>query len=171
MPWSEFSNSSLGLTPARLSILALAIIVLKRLPMVALTFKIVPELRTWQDMGFVGWFGPIGVGAVYYSQVGLREVPEEQVALRTLIVPVVMFLVFFSIWVYACELFSSIDSSHGEIQVSKVGTKQLSIFPPTVGICIVSVPVIQLFTFLRNGKIARQNLPLYGGDSTPNLPT
>lgn len=104
IPWGDFNNQALGLTPSKLLLLSILILLLKRLPLVAISFKLLPELQTSKDVFFLGWFGPIGVGAVYYSQVGLREVPEEFSRIRELLVPVVMFMVFMSIFVYAISV-------------------------------------------------------------------
>ncbi|KAG0151177.1 hypothetical protein CROQUDRAFT_651384 [Cronartium quercuum f. sp. fusiforme G11] len=104
IPWSDFSNSSLGLSPSKLFLLTIIIIFIKRLPMIAISFKLIPDVQSIKDVFFVGWFGPIGVGAVYYSQVGLREVPVSETHLRSVLVPVVMFSVLVSIFVYAVSV-------------------------------------------------------------------
>lgn len=104
IPWQDFTNQSLGLTPLRLIGLTILILILKRLPVVAASFVLIPDLQSLKDVLFVGWFGPIGVGAVYYTQVGLREIPVEQEKFRNLMVTVVMFLVLISIFVYAGPL-------------------------------------------------------------------
>ncbi|EGG07471.1 uncharacterized protein MELLADRAFT_116278 [Melampsora larici-populina 98AG31] len=104
IPWGDFNNQELGLTPSKLFLLSILILIFKRLPLVAISFKVLPELQTFKDVFFLGWFGPIGVGAVYYSQVGLREVPEEFIRIRELLIPVIMFMVFMSIFVYAISV-------------------------------------------------------------------
>lgn len=47
----------------------------------------------------MGWFGPIGVGAVYYIEVALQAVPDDHTRehLRRTIAPVVLFCVFSSV--------------------------------------------------------------------------
>ncbi|KAH9815032.1 Sodium/hydrogen exchanger family-domain-containing protein [Melampsora americana] len=104
IPWSDFNNPEIGLTPSKLVLLSILILLFKRLPLISISFKLLPELQSFKDVFFLGWFGPIGVGAVYYTQVGLREVPEEFIRIRELLVPVVMFMVFMSIFVYAISV-------------------------------------------------------------------
>ena len=89
LPWSEFGNQNIGLQPWRLVVLAILVLLFRRLPWVLACKAIIPDLITWREAVFTGWFGPMGVGAVYYAQVGLREIPEDRILLRQLIVPVV----------------------------------------------------------------------------------
>jgi len=37
----------------------------------------IPTLPSWRDAIFAGYFGPIGVGAVFYTQVALEALPED----------------------------------------------------------------------------------------------
>jgi NhaP-type Na+/H+ or K+/H+ antiporter len=54
-------------------VLAAAVLALRRLPVVA---AIRPLLRPWargaDDLLFLGWFGPVGVAAIFYAGVALR---------------------------------------------------------------------------------------------------
>lgn len=74
LPWAEWAE--LGWKGLLLAVL---ILLLRRLPWVLALVGLVPEMRGWQDGLFVGWFGPIGVAALYYATlvehtVGLHEV-------------------------------------------------------------------------------------------------
>jgi NhaP-type Na+/H+ or K+/H+ antiporter len=62
-PWSEFERDSF----APLAVLAFAIVFLKRIVQVLLLRKFIPEIKTLQEAVFVGWFGPTGVGALFYA--------------------------------------------------------------------------------------------------------
>ncbi len=62
VPWDEIA--ALGW---RAALLAVAILLLRRLPVAFLLRPFLPELRTHADTAFVGWFGPIGVAAIYYA--------------------------------------------------------------------------------------------------------
>lgn len=84
--------------------IGILIMLFRRLPWVLATKKLIPDLVTWKEALFTGWFGPIGVGAVYYAQVGLRRIPEDRVALRQLIVPVVYFVVLCSVIVHGVTI-------------------------------------------------------------------
>lgn len=62
IPWQDW----LGLGwPAFIA--ALAILFLRRLPAVLLFQKAMPELERRKDALFLGWFGPVGVSAVFYA--------------------------------------------------------------------------------------------------------
>lgn len=100
IPWGAFGDATLGLSPWRFVVLGILILLFRRLPWVIACKKIIPDLRDWKDTFFTGWFGPIGVGAVYYAQVGLKRVPEDRVYLREVIVPIVYFTVLSSVIVH-----------------------------------------------------------------------
>lgn len=57
--WLQLGWSGLGLT--------IAILLLRRLPMVLLFQPLMPRLRHWSDAWFMGFFGPIGVAAIFYA--------------------------------------------------------------------------------------------------------
>ncbi|WP_420455453.1 cation:proton antiporter [Rubrivirga sp.] len=59
--------------------LALAVLVLRRLPVVLAIHRWVTPLRSVGDALFVGWFGPIGVAATFYAAHALRETGRETV--------------------------------------------------------------------------------------------
>lgn len=48
-------------------LLSLVIIFVRRPAACWMTYRYIPELRTAKEALFVGWFGPIGVGALYYA--------------------------------------------------------------------------------------------------------
>ncbi|MCE8017895.1 sodium:proton antiporter [Halomonas sp. MCCC 1A17488] len=61
-PWSEWQ--ALGLQGG---LLALLVLLLRRLPVILLLRPWLPELRDWPVTLIMGWFGPIGVSALYYA--------------------------------------------------------------------------------------------------------
>ena len=74
LPWAEWVD--LGW---RGPVLVLLVLLFRRLPEVFWLAGRVPAMRGRRDGLFAGWFGPIGVAAIYYSTlaehtVGLREV-------------------------------------------------------------------------------------------------
>ncbi|KAL7424782.1 hypothetical protein Q5752_000466 [Cryptotrichosporon argae] len=101
LPWSEFGNFA-GLSPWRLVVLGILVMLLRRLPWVLAVGKFIPALETWREAAFAGWFGPIGVGAVFYNQVALETLPDDGTRqhLRDVITPVVSFLVLTSVIVH-----------------------------------------------------------------------
>ena len=60
LPFPSFGDESIGLQAWRLVVLGVLILLLRRLPAVMVTWKIIPDLRTWQEAAFAGYFGPIG---------------------------------------------------------------------------------------------------------------
>lgn len=61
--------------------------------------KFIPAITNFKEALFAGHFGPIGVGAVFYIEVALREIPNDgsRDRLRALYTPVVLFIVFSSV--------------------------------------------------------------------------
>ena len=99
IPWQDYSDMAIGMNGWRVVVLGILVILFRRLPWVMLTYKIIPTLRTWKEACFAGWFGPIGVGAVYYIEVAIRKVPDDGTRnhLRRVVAPVVLFCVFSSV--------------------------------------------------------------------------
>lgn len=99
IPWGDYNNGDIGLSGWRMVVLGITVILLRRLPWVLALYKIIPALHTWQQGFFTGWFGPIGVGAVYYIEVAIRSVPDDHTRdhLRRITSPVVLFCVFSSV--------------------------------------------------------------------------
>ncbi|KAG2210084.1 hypothetical protein INT46_001914, partial [Mucor plumbeus] len=65
-PWSLFSDTQLQTTLCRLIVLAILVLILKRLPMVMALYKLIPALHSWREAVFMGWFGLVGVDAICY---------------------------------------------------------------------------------------------------------
>ena len=57
LPFDQFNAPELGITPARLVILFLIILVLRRIPSMLLLYKLIPEIGTWKEALFSGHFG------------------------------------------------------------------------------------------------------------------
>lgn len=65
IPWEDFNNHDIGLTPWRLVVIALLVIFFRRIPIMLLLKPIIPDVKTWREALFAGHFGPIGVGAIF----------------------------------------------------------------------------------------------------------
>lgn len=78
----------------------------RRLPWVMLLSRYIPTLPTWRESAFAGFFGPIGVGAVFYTQVALEVLPDNGTRhhLRAVLRPVNFFLVLTSIVVHGITI-------------------------------------------------------------------
>ncbi|KAI0644431.1 Sodium/hydrogen exchanger family-domain-containing protein [Trametes meyenii] len=78
MPFNMFNAPELGITPWRLVVLFVAVLVLRRIPPLLLLYKWVPEIKTWREAIFSGHFGPMGVGAIFVSTLAVTELPTPQ---------------------------------------------------------------------------------------------
>jgi NhaP-type Na+/H+ or K+/H+ antiporter len=74
LPWSEWA--ALGWTGAAVVV---GILLLRRLPMVVSVRPAVRPLDRPAATLFVGWFGPVGIAAVYYATVAARETGHDLV--------------------------------------------------------------------------------------------
>ncbi|CAO2650801.1 Nn.00g090980.m01.CDS01 [Neocucurbitaria sp. VM-36] len=113
LPWDEFNQPDItGITYGRLLALGLLILLLRRIPAMLVMYKLMPStVKSWQEALFMGYFGPIGIGAVFYVEharhlypkVDVAETHEEEDLLRAM-GPVVYFLVLFSIIVHGLSI-------------------------------------------------------------------
>jgi sodium/hydrogen antiporter len=60
-------------------ILAVAVLVLRRLPVVLALKPLLGRVRAKDDVLFLGWFGPIGAAALYYATLSVEGVGIEEV--------------------------------------------------------------------------------------------
>lgn len=62
-------------------------------------YRFVPTLHNWREAVFFGWFGPIGVGAIFYYTVAIEAIPVDgpNAHARSLIKPVIYFMVLASV--------------------------------------------------------------------------
>lgn len=119
IPWDQYNNSELGLTAWKLVVIALFVIFFRRIPIMMALKPVIPDIKTWREALFAGHFGPIGVGAIFVAMlargelehenpVPLGEVPtdpeQENLALLTLVWPIVTFLVITSIIVHGSSI-------------------------------------------------------------------
>ncbi|KAI8627618.1 Cation/H+ exchanger [Xylariaceae sp. FL1651] len=109
MPWGEFHQpETTGITYLRLFGLGLLVLLFRRIPAILITYKAMPKVvKSWKEAIFMGYFGPIGVGAVYYLEhtrlLFNRGHPREK-ALVDALCPVVYFLVLTSIVVHGLSI-------------------------------------------------------------------
>lgn len=106
MPWDEFGNFY-TIDVWRLVVLGLLVMLVRRLPWVIVLakFKWIPALPTFREAAFAGFFGPIGVGAVFYVAVTLESFPDTvRPEMRALLKPIVYFLVLTSVIVHGITI-------------------------------------------------------------------
>lgn len=112
LPWDQFSNDVTGLTYGRLIGLGFLVLAFRRIPAVFAAYKFMPEVcGNALEALFMGYFGPIGIGAVFYVEHTRHLFPEpgeanteEENVLAAVIIPVVYWLVFFSIVVHGLSI-------------------------------------------------------------------
>jgi NhaP-type Na+/H+ or K+/H+ antiporter len=51
----------------RLVVLAILVLLLRRLPIMMAMYRWIPDVKTWREAVFSGHFGPIGIGAIFIS--------------------------------------------------------------------------------------------------------
>lgn len=72
LPWAEWwalGGAGLALTAG--------ILIFRRLPIWLALHAVIPPLRTRRDALFTGWFGPIGIAALLYATISVRETGSE----------------------------------------------------------------------------------------------
>jgi NhaP-type Na+/H+ or K+/H+ antiporter len=69
-PWASFRTNNV-IPLYRLIPLGIMVLLFRRLPMVIAFHKKIPEIEELQQAAFVGFFGPIGVSAIFYLYVSV----------------------------------------------------------------------------------------------------
>lgn len=106
IPWASFSSPTLSIDPKMLLATGTLIILFRRIPGLLLASPFIPALRTWRETIFAGWFGPIGVSAIFYAMVAIDELESYTEEYRVLpyIFPLVSYLVICSIVVHGITI-------------------------------------------------------------------
>lgn len=117
VPWTDFNNDALGIRAWKLVIIAIIILVVRRLPIMLAMKPIIPDIKTWREASFCGHFGPIGVGGLYMSILAraelesrsehpLKDVPTDSPYFYAIsnIWPITCFLVITSIIVHGSSV-------------------------------------------------------------------
>ncbi|KAL8911152.1 MAG: hypothetical protein Q9171_003643 [Xanthocarpia ochracea] len=119
IPWEQYNNPIIGLTPWRLVVIAVLVIFFRRIPIVLALKPFMPDVKTWREALFAGHFGPIGVGAIFACILARAELstdtttplavlptdPNSENYLLVLVIwPVTTFLVITSILVHGSSI-------------------------------------------------------------------
>ncbi|OAA64164.1 Na+/H+ antiporter nha1 [Niveomyces insectorum RCEF 264] len=118
IPWEMFNDASLGLSAWRLTIIAIFVILFRRIPIMMALKPLIPDIKTWREALFAGHFGPIGVGAIFVAIMARAELEADEpvplaklpppdsphYTLLTLVWPIVCFLVISSILVHGSSV-------------------------------------------------------------------
>ena len=148
MPFDAWNNPELTLTPWRLVVLAICILLLRRIPALYLMQKWIPDFKTPREALFCGHceclepmeasaraevattVGPMGVGAIFISTLAMTKLPTPTVPPETsldrlslIVQPVTYFLVLSSILVHGLSIgFHSV----GKQVTTRVHTRVMS---------------------------------------------
>ncbi|WWD18709.1 hypothetical protein CI109_103163 [Kwoniella shandongensis] len=103
IPFDGFNTPDLRVW--RLVVLAILILLLRRLPVIIFCYKWIPDIKTFREAAFTGWFGPMGVGAIFISTLARVSLPEGHAEhntelvdrVREVIGPITAFLVLSSV--------------------------------------------------------------------------
>ncbi|EPY52723.1 plasma membrane alkali metal cation/H antiporter Sod22 [Schizosaccharomyces cryophilus OY26] len=78
MPWEQFHMPELDLSVWRLVVLAICVLVARRIPAVLAFKRLIPDVINWREALFAGHFGPIGVGAIYTCLLARAELEHDE---------------------------------------------------------------------------------------------
>jgi NhaP-type Na+/H+ or K+/H+ antiporter len=104
-PWPEFAHNNV-IPIYRLIFLGILVLLFRRLPIVYAMHKYIPQIEQKRQALFVGFFGPIGVSAIFYLYVSLEflnkitvdgEIREDAQYLKEVMNVVIWFLCICSI--------------------------------------------------------------------------
>ncbi|KAJ2705570.1 hypothetical protein FB645_002359 [Coemansia sp. IMI 203386] len=107
IPWSAYTSANM-LAPWRIVVTVIAIMVIRRLPIIMALYKIIPAIKNWQDALFAGWFGPIGVSAIFYAVETIKQIEEHSDSnagrVAEIVYPIVCSIVFGSVLVHGVTI-------------------------------------------------------------------
>ncbi|KAI1642242.1 alkali metal cation/H+ antiporter Nha1 C terminus-domain-containing protein [Daldinia loculata] len=118
IPWEQYNNVDVGLSAWRLVVMAIFVILFRRIPVMMLLKPFIPDVKTWREALFAGHFGPIGVGAIFVALLARAElesehtIPEPELPEKgtefynvvLLVWPIVTFMVISSIIVHGSSV-------------------------------------------------------------------
>ncbi|OAA55080.1 Na(+)/H(+) antiporter 1 [Cordyceps fumosorosea ARSEF 2679] len=172
IPWSDFNDpDGTGLTYGRLVLLGILVILFRRIPAILMTYKLMPAVCTnWKEALFMGYFGPIGAGAVFYLEHSkhlfpkLGEGDEEETNLARASGPVVYWLVLFSIVVHGLSIpaLNLIYTYLGIIPI-KEDSVEMRRMSRTIATPVNAVPADQ-DTFIAYNRFSR---PIFNASQLP----
>ncbi|PLW11033.1 hypothetical protein PCANC_20502 [Puccinia coronata f. sp. avenae] len=121
IPFELWNNSVVMFTAWKMVLLALSILLLRRLPVVLFLRKLIPDLKTNREALFCGHFGPIGVSGLFIAILATEKLPTPQIPPRTsldvlalTIQPIMYLLLCFSVFIHGLSVpFFSLGKNFG----------------------------------------------------------
>ncbi|VDC07865.1 unnamed protein product [Peniophora sp. CBMAI 1063] len=128
LPFDQYNMPSLGVTPWRLVVLSIGILILRRIPSVLFLYTWIEEIPSWREALFAGHFGPMGVSAVFVSTLVITKLDgaptrtEQTDVLEQTIQPIVTFVVLSSIIVHGLSipLYTACNAAVGKCTASRM---------------------------------------------------
>lgn len=112
-PWYEFAHNNV-IPIWRLVLLGILVLLFRRVPVVLAMHKKIHQITEWRQAWFVGFFGPIGVSAIFYLYISLEYLRnnvldhgherEDAERLGEIMTIIVWFLVVCSIIVHGVSI-------------------------------------------------------------------
>ncbi|KAK0664398.1 putative Na(+)/H(+) antiporter C3A11.09 [Lasiodiplodia hormozganensis] len=78
IPWEQFNSDIIGLSAWRLVVIAILVLLFRRIPIMMLMKPLIPDIKTYREALFAGHFGPIGVGALFVAILARAELETEE---------------------------------------------------------------------------------------------
>ncbi|OJJ54460.1 hypothetical protein ASPSYDRAFT_49585 [Aspergillus sydowii CBS 593.65] len=112
IPWEDFHQpDTTGITYPRLILLGVLVLLFRRIPSTFALYKFMPKVcKNWKEALFMGYFGPIGIGAVFYAEHTSHLFPpvgegsSMETRLMGALKPTIYWLVLFSIFVHGLSI-------------------------------------------------------------------
>ncbi|KAA1112542.1 Superoxide dismutase [Mn], mitochondrial [Puccinia graminis f. sp. tritici] len=111
IPFRAWNDAVLTLVAWKMFLLVLSILLLRRLPIMFLLRKLIPELRTNKEALFCAHFGPIGVSGLFISFLATKKLPTPNVPaessldiLSLTIQPILYLLIFCSTFIHGLSI-------------------------------------------------------------------
>ncbi|KIV93954.1 sodium/hydrogen antiporter [Exophiala mesophila] len=118
IPWEQYNSPAHGMVPWRLVVIALFVLLFRRIPIMLALKPFIPDVKTWREALFAGHFGPIGVGAIFVAILARAELESDSTEplavlpepgskdydLIYLVWPITTFLVITSILVHGSSI-------------------------------------------------------------------
>ncbi|KAG8625009.1 hypothetical protein KVT40_006760 [Elsinoe batatas] len=69
IPWHAFTQGEITymLTPWKLTLFAVLTLLFRRIPIMLAVYRFTPDIRTFNEAIFCGWFGPMGLGGLFLA--------------------------------------------------------------------------------------------------------